>query len=271
MDNVIGNIASAALSSRRSELPIKGVQDNLALLRKQGDKNYGMQASPVMKKVQSSLALKKKADDNSLNFIWKVTKTSEPDIRAITVISKNCPGIFSKLAGVFTLNGLDIIHARSYRQGDNTLDIFKVRSFPGSMMDESAIISAESNLKAALSGRLDLSGEFRKKMSDYYRINRNKEHSAPPHITINNDNSLLFSIIEVSADDFPGLLFSITDAIFRCGLKVWMSKISTKGDRVTDTFYVKDAEEKKAESPLRVAKIRAVILEAISIGIKNYR
>ncbi len=270
MNNMSGNITTAALSSGRRALPIKEVQENLVLLRKQGDtvlpKNYGVQDSPVMKKVQSSLTMKKKAGDNNANFIWKVTKTSEPDIRAVTVISKNCPGIFSKLAGVFTLNGLDIIHARSYRQGDNTLDIFKVRAFPGNMIDEAAIVRAENDLKAVLAGRLDLSGEFRKKMASYYLINSHKKYSVHPQITVNNDNSLLFSIIEVSADDFPGLLFSITDAIFRCGLKVWMSKISTKGDRVTDTFYVKDAEERKVESPLQAASIQSVILEAISGG-----
>jgi len=278
-NNMSGNITTAALSSGRSTLPINGVQGNPAFRKENIQKEtpivkkYGVQEPFAMKSAQSPLALKKKADDNSLNFIWKVTKTSEPDIRAVTVISKNCPGIFSKIAGVFTLNGLDIVHARSYRQNDNTLDIFKVSAFPGSLMNESAIVNAESNLKASLSGRLDLSGEFRKKMASYCHrlvqvrdLNQHRKISVNPHVTVNNDNSLLFSIIEVSADDFPGLLFSITDAIFRCGLKVWMSKISTKGNRVTDIFYVKDAEERKAESPLRVANIRASILEAISLG-----
>jgi [protein-PII] uridylyltransferase len=253
----------AAFSLKGATLSIKKEkQDSFASLKK-----YGIQGDSGLSQnhgMREPLIIRKKSDDNSFNFIWKVTKTSELDIRAVTVISKNIPGIFSKLAGVFTLNGFDIVHARSYRQGENTLDIFKVRAFPGHEIDERAFDIAEKNLKDVLSGRLDLSNEFLKKMVIYSRMNPHKKVSGVPQVTVNNDDSLLFSIIEVSADDFPGLLFRITDALFKCGLKVWMSKISTKGDRVIDTFYVKDNAEKKVESPLQVANIQAMILDAIS-------
>jgi [protein-PII] uridylyltransferase len=52
--------------------------------------------------------------------------------------------------------------------------------------------------------------------------------------------------------DFPGLLFRVTDALFKCGLDIWVAKIATKVDQVVDVFYVRDFDGQKVDAPHQV-------------------
>ena len=80
---------------------------------------------------------------------------------------------------------------------------------------------------------------------------------------MDNQSSSFFTIIEVFTYDFPGLLYSITDALFRCRLDVWVAKIATKIDQVVDVFYVRDFDGQKIDSPEQVAAIKAAIMEVL--------
>ena len=64
------------------------------------------------------------------NIIWKVMDTAEPGIHSVTVVAKKFPMVFSQSVGALSLNGMDILTARSYRQGENTLASFKIRPLP---------------------------------------------------------------------------------------------------------------------------------------------
>jgi [protein-PII] uridylyltransferase len=77
---------------------------------------------------------------------------------------------------------------------------------------------------------------------------------------VDNKSSSFFTIIEVFTYVFPGLLFSITDALFNCGLNIWVAKIATKADQVVDVFYVWDLNSQKIDEPDQVAAIKTAIL-----------
>ena len=79
-------------------------------------------------------------------------------------------------------------------------------------------------------------------------------------MVVDNEGSSFFTIIEVFAYDFPGLLYLITDAIARCGLDIRVAKIATKVDQVVDVFYVRDESNGKVDDKARVEKIRSEIL-----------
>ncbi|MFQ5771469.1 MAG: [protein-PII] uridylyltransferase, partial [bacterium] len=85
----------------------------------------------------------------------------------------------------------------------------------------------------------------------------------PHRIVVDNKSSSFFTIIEVFTYDFPGLLFSITDALFRCGLNIWVAKIATKIDQVVDVFYVRDLNGQKVDTPEQEAEIKNAILEML--------
>ena len=58
----------------------------------------------------------------------------------------------------------------------------------------------------------------------------------PHRVIVDNATSSFFTIVEVYTYDFPGLLYAVSDALFRCGLNIWVAKIATKVDQVVDVF-----------------------------------
>ncbi|MCK4619719.1 MAG: HD domain-containing protein, partial [Desulfobacterales bacterium] len=197
------------------------------------------------------------------DFVWKVTRTSDSNTRVVTICAKDRPGLFSKIAGVFTLNSIDILDTQAYTWRNNiALDIFKVKPPPDQIFETERWDRAEENLKSALSGELNLTEALKEKMSAY-RTFRPRTSQRPNRIVVDNESSSFFTIIEVFTYDFPGLLFSITDALFRSGLDVWVSKIATKVDQVVDVFYVRDFDGQKVDSADHVAAIKDAIAEVL--------
>ncbi len=107
-------------------------------------------------------------------------------------------------------------------------------------------------------GRLDLAESVNARIRS-----RRKKSAAlsaqPPKIEIDNISSSFFTIIEVFAYDFTGLLFGVTDALFKCGLDIRVAKIATNVDQVVDVFYVRDFDGQKADAPEHIEKIKAAI------------
>jgi len=210
------------------------------------------------------IRLYKKLGDT--DFVWKVTRTSDSNTRVVTICAKDRPGLFSKIAGVFTLNSIDILDTQAYTWRNNiALDIFKVKPPLDQIFETERWDKAEENLKSALSDELNLTEALKEKMSPYRTI-RPRTSQRPNRIVVDNESSVFFTIIEVFTYDFPGLLFSITDALFRCGLDVWISKISTKVDQVVDIFYVRDFDGQKVDSSDQVAAIKDTIAEVLPEG-----
>jgi UTP:GlnB (protein PII) uridylyltransferase len=121
------------------------------------------------------------------------------------------------------------------------LDIFNVKPPPEQLFEDERWERAGKNLQSALSGDLDLVKALGEKMAAY-RSFKTLGLIRPHRIVIDNDSSSFFTIVEVFTYDFPGLLFTITDALFRCKLDIWVAKIATKVDQVVDVFYVRDFE-----------------------------
>ncbi|MEW6672412.1 MAG: [protein-PII] uridylyltransferase [Thermodesulfobacteriota bacterium] len=197
------------------------------------------------------------------DFIWNVSRTDDSDTRTVTVCAKDRPGFFSKVAGVFTLNSIDILDAQIYTWRNNTaLDIFRVLPPPDRLFEEERWSRAHAHLTEALAGSLDLTKAVGEK-TDRVRWMESPLVFSPHKVVVDNDSSSFFTIIEVFANDFPGLLFTVTDTLFRCGLDIWVAKIATKVDQVVDVFYVRDFDGQKIDSAEQIAAIQAAVGRAI--------
>lgn len=200
------------------------------------------------------------------NFVWKIDKSSDTDTRTVTICAKDEPGLISKIAGVLTLNGINILDTFVYTWRNNiALDIFKVEPPLDRLFENERWNKAEKKLKSALSGELNLAEELKEKMSAY-RLSKINIIKKPNKIVVDNNSSSFFTIIEVFTYDFPGLLFRITDTLVKCRLDVWIAKIATKIDQVVDVFYVRDFDGQKVDSEKHVAEIKKAI-EDILPGI----
>lgn len=196
-------------------------------------------------------------------FVWEVTPSPDAETRMVTICAQDRPGLFSQIAGVFTLNGIDVLDAQVFTWRNNmALDIFKVKPPPDVIFEAERWERAAGHLIAALGGELELRDKLRGRLSDRRAIEP-ALMGRPQQVRIDNETSSFFTIIEVFTYDFPGLLFCITDALFRCRLDVWVSKIATNVDQVVDVFYVRDFDGQKVDVPEHVEQIRETLLAAL--------
>lgn len=200
---------------------------------------------------------------DTAEFVWNVTPTPYSNTRTVTVCAKDRPGLFSKISGIFTLNNLNILDAQAFTWRNNiALDIFEVTPPPDQLFETDRWSRAEGHLQAALTGRLDLAKALKEKMATY-RTSSCSTRQRPHRVVVDNESSSFFTIVEVFTYDFPGLLYSITDALFRCRLDVWVAKIATNVDQVVDVFYVRDFDGQKIDMPEQVAAVKAAIEEVL--------
>ena len=196
-------------------------------------------------------------------FLWEIEHAADASTRAVTICAQDRPGLISKIAGVFTLNNIDILDVQVFTWRNNiALDIFKVKPPPDPILEDEKWNRTAADLAAALSGELDLTAALNKKV----RTLRNGKaglDKKPHRVTLDNTSSSFFTIIEVFTYDFLGLLYSISDAIYRCDLNIWVAKIATKADQVVDVFYVRDINGQKVDLPEQVAAIKAAIMERL--------
>jgi [protein-PII] uridylyltransferase len=197
------------------------------------------------------------------DFLWDIKRSADANARSVTICAKDRPGLISKIAGVFTLNNIDILDVQVFTWRNNiALDIFKVKPPPDEIREAEKWDRTEKNLAAALSGELNLAAALQKKRTAFRRSSIRK-YKKPHRVEVDNTGSSFFTIIEVFTYNFPGLLFSITDALYRCGLNIWVAKIATKADQVVDVFYIWDLNGDKVDSPDQVSLIKAAILERL--------
>jgi len=197
-------------------------------------------------------------------FVLEARTLPGTNYRTVAVCAKDRPGLFSKISGVFTLNNLDILDAQIYTWRNRiALDIFMVKAPPDTLFEDEAWARVRKDLYAALNGDLALDTVLDEKLGAYQAAVKSTALQ-PDKIVVDNSGSDFFTIIEVYTYDFPGLLYRITDGLFRCNLDVWVAKIATKVDQVLDVFYVRDLDGQKVTDPELVATIRKTIGQVLS-------
>ena len=108
--------------------------------------------------------------------------------------------------------------------------------------------------------RLSLEYRVEEKQA-YYRTQR---PDIPLRVTVDNDSSDFFTVVEVSAPDRIGLLFDITRTLTDLQLDVHLAKVATYGERVVDAFYVRDVLGQKIEDGEHMREIERAIIARLS-------
>ncbi|MGD9369095.1 MAG: ACT domain-containing protein, partial [Desulfobacteraceae bacterium] len=193
------------------------------------------------------------------DFVWHIAKSSAADTRTVTICAQDRPGLLSKIAGTFTLNGINILDMRIFTWRNNiALDIFEVEPPPDRLFEQERWNKAAGQLQAALDNELDLNKELIQKRNRFRSI-QPLTKSRPQKVVLDNESSSFFTLIEVTAWDYPGLLFQITNALFHCRLDIWVAKVSTRVDQVVDVFYVRSFDGEKVDLPEQVAMIKETV------------
>lgn len=182
---------------------------------------------------------------------------AKPDVWEVIVVAPDRPGLFSKVAGVLALHGLNVLTAQIFTRSDGVgLEVFRV-SGTGERFDRVA-----EDVDRALRGRISLDFRLEEKRRQYAsRIAKGARR--PPSVRVDNETSDFFTVIEVHAADRVGLLYAITRALADLELDVHLAKIATYGEDVVDAFYVRDLEGQKVSDAEHAQEIERTILHKL--------
>lgn len=175
----------------------------------------------------------------------------------ITVVQKNRPGAFSRVAGVLALNGLDIMSAAAHTEGSTALSQFVVHH------DQFDRARLEKQLHAGVLGKLALEARVGERRRTYAKsFKRSSAKPIIPSVSFDNETSANATVIEVSCRDQIGLLYRISRTLSEMRIGISTARIQTIGDLVVDTFYVKSVGKKVTDAD-HLAETERAVLHAI--------
>lgn len=177
----------------------------------------------------------------------------------LTVCAFDAYGMFYRTAGTLAAQNLNILRAQVYTTRNGImLDSFQVTDAEGNLYDYD---EEWESVKAAL--RESLMGGDRPQEYGLYRPPRQATGTIAVSVDFDNEVSDAFTIIDITARDRVGLLYSITRTLYDLNLDIASAKIVTEGVRVMDSFYVTDLLRNKVLDPDRLERIRESLLKVL--------
>ncbi len=175
--------------------------------------------------------------------------------------AKDTHGLFSKVAGTLTAHDINILGAHVYSTRDGqALEVYRV-STPEGGENERRIVwgELEASLGQVLRGDLDVAELLVRRGRRLGQLEGRL--TAPPSVSVANDESDFYTIVDISADDRLGLLHQLTGVIAEHGYEIYISKAAKIRDQVTDTFYLKDSDGRKLTDDAALERLQGDLLE----------
>ncbi|MFB4192846.1 [protein-PII] uridylyltransferase [Streptomyces carpaticus] len=150
------------------------------------------------------------------------------------------PGVLPAVSGVLALHRLTVRSAELSSvdpagQGEVLLLQWRVAAAYGSLPQAERL---RADLVRVLDGSLDITRRLAEREAAYRRPRRRLPQAPPPRVTVAPLGSALATVIEVRAQDAPGLLHRIGRALEGAGVRVRSAHVSTLGANAVDAFYV---------------------------------
>ena len=181
----------------------------------------------------------------------------------VTVAAPDRPGLLAAVAGVLTLAGLTVRSAStlSDEQTDMALLRFVVAPAFDRMPDWSRV---QTDLEAALDGRVDVGALLEKREAHYGRHRRRSSAHVPEvAVLIDNDASVASTVVEVRAPDRGPVLYQIAGALTSAGVSITRALVSTLGAEAIDVFYVQTLDGGRVDDPRQRALLADAVREAL--------
>ena len=173
----------------------------------------------------------------------------------LLVVAADRPGLLSWIAGALSLAGLSILTAQVFTTEDGVAaDVFEVAGAFEPEVGEERWREFRGVLRRAIEGRVSLEHRMAEKRRHYPQPG-----NTPVTVSVDNDASDFFTVIEIGASDRIGLLYDITRTLADLKLDVHLAKVATYTDRVIDAFYVRDDVGSKVIDAERVAAIERAV------------
>jgi len=180
-------------------------------------------------------------------------------VTELTVFAPDHPWLLSIVAGACALAGANIVDAQIYTTTDGlALDTISVtREFDRDEDEARRAGRIGDAIEKAVRGQLKLPDVVAKRAPPKGRL---KAFAIEPEVTINNQWSNRYTVVEVTGLDRPGLLYELTTTLSKLNLNIASAHVATFGERVVDVFYVTDLTGAQIVAPTRQSAIKRALL-----------
>ena len=169
----------------------------------------------------------------------------------LTLTAEDRPGLFALVAGTLSVHGIDILGADLFTRHDGVvLDTLRVAETPGQRpLRPERRARLEAALQDAVAGTFAVDAAVRRWRAEGTRRPRRTggRVSKTPRVRFDQDASALATVVEVRAEDQPGLAYTLAHALAQLGLDITSARIATAKALALDVFYVRDGQGRKLD------------------------
>ncbi|HVV62360.1 MAG TPA: [protein-PII] uridylyltransferase [Pseudolabrys sp.] len=207
----------------------------------------------------------REAEDAGKKLATTVGFDAERGVTELTILAPDHPWLLSIIAGSCAMAGANIVDAQIYTTTDGrALDTIAIsREFDRDEDEERRAARITDAMEKALRGDLRLPDIVAKRAPPKGRI---KAFALEPAVTINNQWSHRYTMVEVTGLDRTGLLYELTGTLSKLSLNITSAHVATFGERVVDVFYVTDLMGAQITSPTRQAAIKRALIALFAAG-----
>ncbi|WP_439395370.1 [protein-PII] uridylyltransferase [Bradyrhizobium sp. PMVTL-01] len=183
-------------------------------------------------------------------------------VTELTIFAADHPWLLSIIAGACASAGANIVDAQIYTTTDGrALDTISIsREYDRDEDEGRRATRIGEMIEDVLEGKLRLPEVVARRTVR----SKAKPFVIEPEVTINNQWSDRYTVIEVSGLDRPGLLYELTTAISKLNLNIASAHVATFGERARDVFYVTDLLGAQINAPTRQSAIKSALTHVMA-------